>query len=702
MSRFLLIILLSFALPFFAQESDLNSWPRDDKKLFESGQSLYEEKLYGLAYERFQTLSTKHPKDIYVKYLTGVCGIFISDKHEEAKKILDEVYSKDKKIENIDFNFALLYHKTNEFDRSIELAHKLLATNKLKDEQVVILKQLIQYCNNAKILVATPVKVNIQNIGSPPNSIGAEYSAVVTSDEETIFFTYRGEKSVGGLRNSYGKEDKLGYYFEDVFLSKKINGKWQEARPLENVNTISHDAIISISSDGQRLFLFRVNEKDGGDIYESVLLGNKFSEPVKIKGQINSPSWEGSIAVSSNQRMVIFASERPGGIGGKDLYSALKLDDGSWGKIKNLGPTINTKDDDDAPFIHPDGRTLVFSSNGHNSMGGYDIFLSDLDEIDSTWKQPTNIGYPVNTVDDDIYYVLSADGKRGYYASARPGGAGDKDIYIVEPAVSAKKSFLTIVKGKITQNMQPYGCEVSVYLDNGKSFGLYKSNTSSGNYLISLPSGYKYRLSYYHPILGERQFDVNTKEVDGYAEKEININFGDSDTIPKIKSVQVDAKDSVHIVINPFDLAPLQQATATPVTAEASDTIPVAEGNAGAKTITGTSKIFTRQELLQSYGNLHIGGIKYLVQVGAYRKPQNFLKQKLAAAGNVKENGLIMRDVTLLIMDKEFDTWNEADDYLNKIKGLGQNDAFLTAVIKGQRYYLKDLVSSGIWEKKSL
>ncbi len=703
--KLFILILCTLTFSFLAQESGVDNWPREDKKLFESGQSLFEDKLYGLAYDRFSELSKKHPEDIYVKYYTGICGIFISDKHDEAKTILNVVYSKDKKVPDIDFYFALLYHKTNEFDKSIELANKLLAANKLKGDQAKTLKRLIENCNNAKELVEKPLKINIENIGSPPNSKGAEYSAVVTSDEETIFFTYRGDKSTGGLRDSYGKENKLGYYFEDIFLSKKTEGKWQQATGLENVNTISHDAIISISNDGQQLFLFRVNEKDGGDIFESILTGDKFSDPQKLKGDINSPSWEGSISMSANQRMVIFSSERPGGLGGKDLYSALKMNDGSWGRIKNLGPTINTKEDDDAPFIHPDGRTLVFSSTGHNSMGGYDIFLSDLDEIDSTWRKPLNIGYPINTVDDDIYYVLSADGKRGYYASARPGGYGDKDVYIVEPAVSSKKSHLTIVKGKVSENLKPYGCVISVYLDNGRSFGQYKSNASSGNYLISIPSGYNYRLSYYHTLYGERLFDVNTSLVDGYAEKEINVNFGDGDTIPKIKNVNVEPKDSVHIVIDPFDLAPVKRLTATSQkTLEALETTTFVsvDDNKNTNTTASNSKVLSREQLMQSFGDLSIQGVKYLVQVGAYRKPQNFKKQKLASAGNVKQSGIIRGDISLLIMDKEFNTWKEADVYLNTVKNLGQSDAFLTAIINSQRYYLKDLLERGIWEKKSL
>ena len=277
---------------------------------------------------------------------------------------------------------------------------------------------------------------------------------------------------------------------------------------------------------------------------------------------------------------------------------------------------------------------------------------------------------------------------------------------MVEPAVSSKKSYLTIIKGKISENLKPYGCEISVHLDNGRSFGLFKSNSNSGNYLISVPSGYNYRIGYYHPVLGERLFDVNTVLVDGYAEKEINVNFGDSDTIPKIKIVNVEPKDSVHIVIKPFDLAPVkQEINSHPEDSSktVAQTTLAATGSNNNNPIASTKlKVLNREQLLQAYGGLSISGIKYFVQVGAYRKPQNFKKQKLLSAGQIKQDGTIMGDVSLIIMDKEFDTWNEADVYLNSVKNLGQTDAFLTAKINGQRFYLKDLLERGIWEKKSL
>jgi hypothetical protein len=683
-------ILLSIAFLFlvnashlFGQENAMSNWPREDQLLFENANQLLEEKIYSLANQRFSSLLEKHPNDMYLKYQTAISGIYVSDKHKEAEKYLTDVANRNKKAANLDYYFALLYHKNYQFDKSIELCNTLLKNLKTKPDQSKILKQTIQFCNNGKDLVAKPLNVKINSIGNPPNTNAAEYSPVISADEETIYYTYRGEKSMGGLRDLYNKPNKLGFYFEDIYFSQFANGQWQSPQPLDNANTISNDAVIAVSNDGQSLFIFRATDVDGGDIYECKLEGETFSEPKKLLGQINSESWEGSVSLSGTQRTIVFSSERPGGKGGKDLYSATRMPDGSWGKVKNLGSKINTTNDEDAPFLHPDGRTLVFSSQGHNSMGGYDIFTSDLDEIDSTWKAPENIGYPVNTTDDDIYYVLSADGKRGYYASAKEGGQGDKDIYVVEPAVASKKSILTVVKGRITENMKPYGSDIAVYLEDGRPYGVFKSNSATGNYLFSVPSGFNYRVSYYHFVLGERLFDIKTNKVDGYAEKLINVNFGDADTIPKIKLVEVEPKDSLKISLS----------NTTGVAASITPSTTLVNANSG-------NPVADRAKMLEAYGNSKVSGLNYVIQVGAYRKPGKFNKQKLAALGNVLSKGNVLGDIELLVLDKSFSTWQEAEGYLKKVKNAGQKDAFITAYYNGKRYYISELLKQGVLENR--
>lgn len=698
MKKYLLLIVFAFVtiadlsaqkkVTLFYQKGDIKNLTKEERAEFESGNGLMEERLYSFAYARFKNLLASHPDDNYLKYLTAICATFLGDKHDEALTLFAEVKAKNKKAAFVEYYVALLHHKTYQFDKAIELANEELKDPKLDEEQKKVLNQLIVYCNNGKDLVKNPIVAKIDNAGSPPNTENAEYSPVITTDEETMFFTYRGTESTGGLMDLLKVENKYGLYYEDIFMSKKIDGKWQKAESIGENNTNGNDAVIAISNDGQQLFLFRSNESDGGDIYISTREGDKFGEAVRLQGDINSAYWEGSMSLSNDHKKIFFASERPGGMGGKDLYMATKLSDGSWGNVKHLGDKINTAFDEDAPFIHPDGRTLVFSSRGHNSMGDYDIFLSDLDEIDSTWKKPTNIGYPINTPDDDIYYFLSADGKRGYYSSAKPGGSGDKDIYMVAPAVNSKKSYLTVLKGKITENLQPYSGEVVVIIKNGeKNFGAFRSNSANGNYLLSLPSGYNYKVTFYHKSYGEKAANIITEKLNGYAEKIVNVNFGESDTLDR---------NNTYVIESPAEEVPAK--LIEPVKTETKTPEPVVT----ASTENIAIKDMTRDQLLNKFGDLKISGLEYIVQVGAYRHPENYKGEKLNKLGGYEKDGLIMGDVRLIISTKKFNTWREADNFCKQVKSAGQADAFITANLKGIRYYLKDLVEKGIWTNSSL
>lgn len=667
----------------FYQKAGLKNLSKEENEAFETAKEMLDEKLYPFAYNCFKELSIKYPNETYLKYLMAICGTFIGDKHDEALTLFNEVKEKNKKAAYLNYYEAILNHKTYQFDKAIELANLQLKDTKLEPDQIKILNQLIQYCNNAKELVKNPIQASIENAGSPPNTENAEYSPVITTDEETMLFTYRGVESTGGLRDFQNNENKYGCYFEDIFLSKKVDGKWQKAVTIGDNNTNGNDAVIAISNDGEKIFLYRFMESDGGDIYVSNRDGDKFTEAVRLEGEINSGYWEGSMSLSGDHKKIYFASERPGGFGGKDLYSAVKMADGTWGNIKNLGDKVNTPLDDDAPFIHPDGRTLVFSSKGHNSMGDYDIFLSDIDEIDSTWKKPTNIGYPINTPDDDIYYFLSADGKRGYYASAKSGGYGDKDIYMVAPAVSAKKSYLTVLKGKITENLQPYSGEVVVIIKSGnKNFGTFKSNSANGHYLLSLPSGYNYKITFYHKSYGEKVADVITEKLNGYAEKIVDINFGENDTLNKFQTIILESpsEDKPAVTVTTPSPTPANE---NPVTASTSNVTDI--------------KGMSRDQLFNKFADLKMGGLSFIVQVGAYRHPENYKGEKMKSFGGHKRDGTIMGDVHLIIATKEFSTWREADDFCKKVKSGGTFDAFITASLNGKRMYLKELTEQGVW-----
>ncbi|GAB4398049.1 MAG: hypothetical protein OHK0053_15850 [Microscillaceae bacterium] len=273
--------------------------------------------------------------------------------------------------------------------------------------------------------LADPTNARVRNIGEVINSEYGDYAPVITADESMLIFTSRRKGTTGG-----GKAVTDGLYYEDIYKSEMKNGEWTKPKGIDgNVNSKYHEASIALSPDGNQLFVYQ--DDSGGDIYFSERNGKtNWSIPRKVGGKINSRYREPSVSVTEDGQTLYFSSDRPGGLGGLDIYRVSKKKNGEWGEPENLGPTINTAEDDDAPFIHFDTKTLYFSSRGHQTMGGFDIFYSEL--IDGQWTEPVNLGYPINTAEDDIHFVLSADYKRGYYASAKPDGYGDKDIYVVD------------------------------------------------------------------------------------------------------------------------------------------------------------------------------------------------------------------------------------------------------------------------------
>lgn len=664
-----LVLFFAFLKNSNAQDAQTKSWSAEDKKTFEAANKLFNKRFYSQAYEKYKSLFVSHENDIFLKFVTGVSAVYLNDKHDEAETLLNEVKAKDKKNKDVDYYLALLYHKTYQFDKALELANALLTNPKITPEDKAELERLVFFSKNGKELYQTPVEAKIENLGSPINTENAEYAPVVSPDEETIIYTYRGKESMGGLVDENNKPNPKGDYNEDIFVAKKVDKVWQTPTGLSELNTIDNDAAIALSPDGELLFIFKYTG-DNGDIYVSHRDNGKYGPAEKLAGDINSPSWEGSVSMSTDQKKIYFASERPGGFGGKDLYVATKNEDGSWGNVKNLGDKINTKYDEDAPFISPDSRTLVFSSEGHNSIGDFDLFISDWNKKDSSWSAPKNLGYPINTTDDDLFYVLSADGKRGYFSSARKGGKGDQDLYMIEPAIAAKKTFITIIKGKVTENLVPYETDIKVSVDgDSKNYGTYRSNRESGNFVVNLPSGKNYKLTFYHEILGDKIFNVSTEQVeDDYAEKLVNVNFGMSDTA---------TFNPQNVVIKPG----VDTSKAT-----------ISSNN--------SSNISSESDLFNKYGAVKIAGLKYYVQVAATSNPGSYDRSILKKLCKIKDGGVLRDNIKLLITDKEFDTLNDANAFLKEVRAAGQPDAFITAKLNGQRYYLIDLIKMKVWDSK--
>jgi len=388
------------------------------------------------------------------------------------------------------YNLAKAYHFAYRFDDAISNFYNYRSFIDLEDAKTYNeVKRQIEYSENAKLLIEQPVNIKVQSLGPVINSQYEDYSPVISADGNTLVFTSRREGSTGGKLFYDGK------YFEDIYISKKENGKWITPRSIgENINTDGHEATIGLSPDGQELFIYKDDNNDG-NIYMSRLNGSEWSKPEKLGGEINTTAWETHATVSADGLNLFFVSNRKGGIGGRDIYKVSRLPNGEWGKAENLGPTINTEFEEEAPFFAADGKTLIFSSQGHNSMGGFDIFTSE--NIDGVWSTPVNIGYPINTPEDDIFFITTPDGHFAYYSSRMEGGMGGKDIYLIE-LEDKKKESLTVMKGKLIVENSPE-INANIVVSDARTSavtGIYKPNTKTGSYIFILQPGAEYNVSY--------------------------------------------------------------------------------------------------------------------------------------------------------------------------------------------------------------
>lgn len=378
------------------------------------------------------------------------------------------------------------YHLNYEFDSAItqySIYRSLLGGRQL--DQIREADRHISMAKNAKEFTSTPVNVKISNMGDSINTTYPDYGPVISADESILIFTSRRTESTGGFK------DIDDQYYEDIFVSYRNEFReWSKPVSIgENINTVNNEATIALSADGQQLFIY--NSNNGGDIYLSNLDGDKWSVPEPLSNNVNSKYWETHASLSADRNTLYFVSDRPGGIGGRDIYRSVKLPNGDWSLPLNLGPEINTPYDEDAPFIHPDGITLFFSSNGHKSMGGFDIFYSSKKE-ENGWNEPINVGYPINTPDDDVFYVSSVDGRRAYFSSDRANGKGEKDLYLVT-LNDAITNAVTLLKGLVTVNGKTEDLPdviVTVMDENsGELVQKVKPNSKTGRYVLILSPG---------------------------------------------------------------------------------------------------------------------------------------------------------------------------------------------------------------------
>ena len=401
----------------------LQSVAQDTKVLIGPGEKCFKKEQYKNAYPYFEQVLKTDPENLNALYKSGVCNLHRFSK-EQALVNLEKVYAKDSTYNKyLYFWLARAYHLNYEFDKALIFYNKFqenISKKKIQYKEVERYKyQLICGAD----YISNPGNYNVRNVGATINSSYSEHSPVLSHTDTLLLFTSRRANVIDK------KEEYDGEPFENIFYSHKIDSiTWSTPESFQ-LNTSGHDASIQLYDNDTKLFIY--SYLHGGDIYTSENVNGTWSAPVSLN-EINSIDFEADVFLTADGKTLYYATNHFKRDGDLDIYYLTKNADNSWSKPQALSSLINTDEDEDAPYISADGKTMYFSSRGHTSMGGYDIFKSTLDTT-GNWTKPVNLGYPVNTPDEDLYFILSHTSAKGYLSSYRTGGYGEKDIYEVTP-----------------------------------------------------------------------------------------------------------------------------------------------------------------------------------------------------------------------------------------------------------------------------
>lgn len=511
---------------------------KEAKRNIKDGNDYFEQSLpgYQAALEYYLKAYNFNPSNADLNYKIGKCYLESVQKVksipylESAFKINPTVGETKNGPSDVQHLLARAYHLDNQFDKAITTYRMYM--NSLSPAELSLIQdevnRSIEMCETAKVMVQEPVRVYIDNIGAPINTIHPEYSPLISADETMLMFTSCQPGTTGGERDPLDNR-----YYEDILISYRLeDGRWGDpVNPGRPFNSYSHDAAVGFSPDSRYVLIYK-GDVNGGDIFLCAVDENgEWGAPRSISRKVNSHGHESSAAFAPDMSYLYFISDRNGGFGGKDIYrspitfTGKNNDKMEFGDPENLGAMINSPYDETGLFLQSNGREIYFSSRGHASMGGFDIFKSEFK--DNMWSAPENIGYPVNTPGDDVFFSITADGKHGYYSTWKPDGIGDRDIFIIsflgdmkdmipeeiieEPSIAhqqfpvnilpvddMKGDALVLLKGTIRDKVtnEPLGVVVDI-MDNEElqPMASFESNATTGKYMVTLPSGKSYGFS---------------------------------------------------------------------------------------------------------------------------------------------------------------------------------------------------------------
>lgn len=496
---FQIIVLLFFNIPFSGGQtkSELRSL------FFESEAFvLYEE--WQEALPGYLKLHKSSPDNYNYSYRIGLCYLNIQGEKEKSLSYLQDA------VKNINpnykkgnyreqgapydalYNLASAYQITNQLNKAIETYTEFLdgMDNEVYDS--VIVKQQIESCLIARHLMSAPLYLKKTNLGNRINSEFSELNPVLSADESVMVFSRRLQ------------------FYSAIFFTRLVDAQWTTPEQI-NAQLLIDDGIpTSLSNDGKELYLYKSDNYDG-NIYTSNYIDGVWTPAVKLNDNINTNYWESHAVVSPEGNKLYFTSNRKGGYGGLDIYVSERDKAGNWGPAVNIGPEINTPHNEDTPFLDKSGKTLFFSSRGHYNMGGHDIFYSTLLE-NGEWSVPLNVGYPVNSTDDDTFFSPVGEGYIAYRSMFDPEGYGEQDIFRLEVFSDnhpRKFSIRGIASLKEIMNRHRDSIKISALNTmNLDTLVVVYTNPVTGGYEFELPHG-NFRVTYESTGSAIRTEDLN-------------------------------------------------------------------------------------------------------------------------------------------------------------------------------------------------
>lgn len=558
---FSVILLSSFA---YSQDKDIPF----DKNLFQNNKEGFNDavkqiKLGDIHYNSGSNSDLSYALTHYIKadsfnhysadlnYKMGVCFLNSTQKFKALPylEFANKFNTDGERFDDMDLYLGQAYQLGSDWDKAIEhyKAYKQTLGENVKDQRFFLNKK-IRECVTGKELYTNPERVWIDNLGENINTEYPDFGPVISADNRMLFFTSRRPGGIGDIT------DETGYNMEDIYYSEReFEGEWQPAKNIgEPINTESHDATIGLAPDGKSLFVYRsISRKDGNIFIAKQNDDGTWSETTELGDAINTKNHESAATLSFDEKTLFFVSDKPGGLGGHDIYmSTWDEEKKDWGEAVNVGPTINTKFEEKGVFFHPDNKTLYFSSEGHNTMGGLDIFKTEYDAETGEWTKPVNIGAPINTPDDDVYFVVSGNERYAYYSSFRGEGFGEKDIYqitflgpkkdpllasadLIDNNLSEKSSNvdafeqdnIILISGKVTDGTTNEPLAANLTVINAKTNEKVSDiiTNEDGTYLVAVKAGEFYAITTTKEQYTIASTTVNTTKDD--AGKELTENF---------------------------------------------------------------------------------------------------------------------------------------------------------------------------------